>query len=68
MIILPRQARDEHRENSQKDAFLQVGRWADCPGPARPWPEVSKPHDCAVAPADVHRTQLGHAVRILPYS
>ena len=23
MIILPRQARDKHRENSKKDAFLQ---------------------------------------------
>ena len=24
MMILPRQARDKHRENSKKDAFLQV--------------------------------------------
>ena len=24
MVILPRQARDKHRENSKKDAFLQV--------------------------------------------
>eukprot|EP01046_Picozoa_sp_COSAG06_P038221 COSAG06_NODE_4392_length_4305_cov_1.890157_5_plen_106_part_00 len=24
MIVLPRQARDKHRENSKKDAFLQV--------------------------------------------
>ena len=26
MVILPRQARDKHRENSKKDAFLQVMR------------------------------------------
>ena len=25
MIISPRQARDKHRENSKKDAFLQAG-------------------------------------------
>ena len=28
MIILPRQARDKHRENSKQDAFLQAGRWS----------------------------------------
>ena len=30
MIILPRQARDKHRENSKKDAFLQA---TECPEP-----------------------------------
>ena len=26
MLILPRQARDKHKENSKQDAFLQVRR------------------------------------------